>query len=112
MTVSGIGQGMAMSLLYGMQKPGASDMVSKILEDLDTNGDGSLSADEISSGKSTSSTSASSASSTSSSTSISAADTNNDGVVSLTELMAYLENSSSAFSSSSSETQTLLNSLV
>jgi len=47
MTISGIGQSMSMSLLYGMQKPGASDIASKILKALDTNGDGVLSTDEI-----------------------------------------------------------------
>jgi Ca2+-binding EF-hand superfamily protein len=47
MTVSAIGQGMSMASLYGMQKPSASDIVSKILGKLDTDGDGSLSAEEI-----------------------------------------------------------------
>ncbi|MGA2678257.1 MAG: EF-hand domain-containing protein [Sedimentisphaerales bacterium] len=51
MTISGIGQGMSMSMLYGMQntqKPSASDIVNNIFQKLDTNGDGVLSADEIS----------------------------------------------------------------
>jgi Ca2+-binding EF-hand superfamily protein len=47
MTVSAIGQGMSMSMLYGMQKPSASDIVSKILGNLDTDGDGALSTEEI-----------------------------------------------------------------
>jgi Ca2+-binding EF-hand superfamily protein len=47
MTVSAIGQGMSMSMLYAMQKPSASNMVSKILGDLDTDGDGALSTEEI-----------------------------------------------------------------
>jgi Ca2+-binding EF-hand superfamily protein len=47
MTVSAIGQGMSMSSLYGMQKPSAGDIVKKILGDLDTNGDGALSTEEI-----------------------------------------------------------------
>ena len=47
MTISGIGQSMSMSLLSGMQKPSASNIASKILENLDTNGDGVLSAGEI-----------------------------------------------------------------
>jgi len=50
MTISGIGQSMSMSSLYGMQRPSACDMASKILKDLDTNGDGVLSTDEISKG--------------------------------------------------------------
>jgi len=50
MTVSAIGQGTSMSLLYGMQKPSASDIVEKILGNLDTNGDGTLSTDEINNG--------------------------------------------------------------
>jgi Ca2+-binding EF-hand superfamily protein len=75
MTVSGIGQGMAMSFLYGMQKPSASDMVSKIFEELDANGDGVLSADEISkAGKKAQN--------------IIGADANGDGVVTKDELSA------------------------
>ena len=75
MTISGIGQSMSMSFLYGTQKPSASDMASKILEELDTNGDGSLSADEISkAGKHTKD--------------ILAADANGDGVVTKDELIA------------------------
>ena len=78
MTVSGIGQSMAMSMLYGMQntqKPSASDMVSKILAELDTDGDGSLSADEISkAGKHAKD--------------IFGADANGDGIVTQDELLA------------------------
>jgi len=77
MTVSGIGQSTAMSFLYGMQKPSASDMVSKIFEELDTNGDGSLSASEISkAGKHAKD--------------ILAADANGDGLVTKDELSAEI----------------------
>jgi Ca2+-binding EF-hand superfamily protein len=47
MTVSAIGQGMSMLSLYSMQKPSASDIVSKILGNLDADGDGALSTEEI-----------------------------------------------------------------
>jgi len=50
MTISGIGQSMSMSSLYGMQRPSANGMAIKILKDLDTNGDGVLSTAEISKG--------------------------------------------------------------
>jgi len=75
MTVTAIGQGMSMSFMYGMQKPRASDIVSKIFEELDTNGDGVLSADEISkAGKKAQN--------------ILGADANGDGVVTKDELSA------------------------
>lgn len=47
MSISAIGQSISMSALYRMQQPSASDMAGMILKDLDTNGDGVLSADEI-----------------------------------------------------------------
>jgi len=47
MTVSAIGQSMSMLAMYSMQKPSASDIVSKILGNLDTDGDGALSTEEI-----------------------------------------------------------------
>jgi Ca2+-binding EF-hand superfamily protein len=47
MTVSAIGQGAYMYPLYGMQKTDAENIVEKMLKNLDTDGDGSLSADEI-----------------------------------------------------------------
>jgi Ca2+-binding EF-hand superfamily protein len=50
MTVSGIGQSMSAFLLYGMQntqQPTADDIASQIINQLDTNGDGQLSTDEI-----------------------------------------------------------------
>jgi Ca2+-binding EF-hand superfamily protein len=75
MTVSGIGQGMATSFMYGMQKPSASDIVNNIFAKLDTNGDGVLSADEISkAGKKAQN--------------ILGADANGDGVVTKDELSA------------------------
>ncbi|MGD0077627.1 MAG: hypothetical protein ABSB91_03260 [Sedimentisphaerales bacterium] len=75
MTVSAIGQNMSMFSLYGMQKPSASDIVSKIFEKLDTNGDGSLSADEISkAGKRAKN--------------ILGADANGDGIVTQDELLS------------------------
>ena len=77
MTVSGIGQGMSMSLLYGMQKPSASDIVNNIFQKLDTNGDGSLSTDEIDNGGTAAQ-------------SLLSADTNGDGVVTPDELLSYI----------------------
>lgn len=75
MTVSAIGQSMSMSFLYGMQKPSASDMVSKIFDDLDTNGDGQLSTDEINkAGKHAKD--------------ILGADSNSDGIVTKDELLS------------------------
>jgi Ca2+-binding EF-hand superfamily protein len=75
MTVSAIGQGMSMFMLYGMQKPSASDMVSRILSDLDTDGDGALSTEEIGkAGKHAKD--------------ILKADANGDGVVSQDELLS------------------------
>jgi Ca2+-binding EF-hand superfamily protein len=77
MTVSAIGQGMSMSFMYGVQKPGASDIVNNIFAKLDTNGDGVLSADEISkAGKQAQN--------------ILAADANGDGVVTKDELSAEI----------------------
>jgi Ca2+-binding EF-hand superfamily protein len=66
---------------------------------LDTNGDGSLSTDEINNGGSAAQ-------------SILPADTNGDGVVSMAELIAYLTNSSAANLASSSEIPSQLNSMV
>ena len=49
MTVSAISTStLSLYSMYSAKKPSASDMVSKILAELDTNGDGSLSSDEIS----------------------------------------------------------------
>ncbi len=50
MNVSEIGQNMPMPRMYGMGPPSPSDMASRVIDDLDTNGDGVLSADEISKG--------------------------------------------------------------
>jgi Ca2+-binding EF-hand superfamily protein len=50
MTISGIGQSMSMQSMFGMQPPSASNMASQIMGDLDTDGDGVLSTDEISKG--------------------------------------------------------------
>jgi Ca2+-binding EF-hand superfamily protein len=75
MTISAIGQGMSLLSLLGMKKPSASDMASKIMGKLDTNGDGSLSTDEIGkAGKFASK--------------LLSADTNGDGIVTQDELLA------------------------
>lgn len=73
MSISAIGQNMSMAAMFMMQPPSASDIASKILKHLDTNGDGVLSADEISkAGKHAND--------------ILGADANGDGVVTLDEL--------------------------
>ena len=66
---------------------------------LDTNGDGSLSTDEINNGGTAAQ-------------SLLPADTNGDGVVSMAELIAYITNNSAANIASSSDAQSQLNSLV
>jgi hypothetical protein len=47
-TISKIGQNMPMLGMCGMGPPSPSDMASRVIDDLDTDGDGVLSADEIS----------------------------------------------------------------
>jgi Ca2+-binding EF-hand superfamily protein len=66
---------MSMQGMYGMKPPSAKDMASQIMKDLDTNGDGVLSADEISKGGERAKK-------------ILQADTNGDGQVTLDELLA------------------------
>lgn len=47
MAISEIGQNMPMPGMCGMRPPSASDMSSRVIDDLDTNGDGVLSIEEI-----------------------------------------------------------------
>jgi Ca2+-binding EF-hand superfamily protein len=75
MTVSGLGQSMSMLSMLQMNRPSANDIASKIMKKLDTNGDGVLSADEISkAGKHAKK--------------LLAADANGDGQVTMDELVA------------------------
>jgi Ca2+-binding EF-hand superfamily protein len=74
MTISAIGQGLSLLSLLGPKKPNAGDMASKIMGKLDTDGDGSLSTDEIGkAGKFASK--------------LLSADTNGDGIVTEDELI-------------------------
>jgi len=50
MTISKIGQNMPMPGMCRMGPPSASDMACRVMDDLDTNGDGILSIEEISKG--------------------------------------------------------------
>jgi len=75
MTVSGMGQ--SMSMLSLLQPPSANDIASRIMKKLDTNGDGVLSADEISKGGKHTKM-------------IQAADANGDGQVTMDELLAAI----------------------
>jgi Ca2+-binding EF-hand superfamily protein len=79
MTVSAIGQGMSMASLFAFQKPNAKDMVSQIFKDLDTDGDGALSTDEVGkAGKHAKD--------------ILGADTDGDGIVTQDELLSDITN--------------------
>jgi len=75
MSVSGVGQSMSMLSMLQMKPPSASDMANKIIGDLDTNGDGALSTDEISAGGEQAQK-------------ILSADSDGDGNVTLDELLA------------------------
>jgi Ca2+-binding EF-hand superfamily protein len=75
MTVSGLGQSMSILSMLQMKLPSANDIASKIMKKLDTNGDGVLSADEISKGGERAKM-------------ILGADANGDGNVTLDELLA------------------------
>ena len=80
MTISEIGQSMSMSSLVGtQQQPSASNIASRIMGKLDTNGDGVLSTEEIGKGKKHGHK-------------ILEADTNEDGTVTLDELLSYISN--------------------
>jgi Ca2+-binding EF-hand superfamily protein len=50
MTISEIGQSASMSSLYGTQRPSSTEMANTILKELDSDGNGALSTDEIGKG--------------------------------------------------------------
>ncbi len=50
METSAIGQGASMQSLYGTKPPSAKEMANHVFDDLDTNKDGKISADEAKAG--------------------------------------------------------------